>query len=71
MSKSTSSNSSVNSFSKDFSPTELAEIKEAFQMFDIDGGGTSLHYWEHGIRHLGLQVYTCIQFARPLVLTMC
>lgn len=48
MSKSVSSNSSVNSYSKDFSATELAEIKEAFAMFDIDGGGT----WclEHGIR---------------------
>jgi Ca2+-binding EF-hand superfamily protein len=40
MSKSVSSNSSVNSYSKDFSATELAEIKEAFAMFDIDGGGT-------------------------------
>lgn len=30
---------SVQSYGKEFSARELAEIKEAFQMFDIDGGG--------------------------------
>jgi len=39
-SSSKSNNSSTDSISKDLSATEMAEIKEAFDMFDIDGGGT-------------------------------
>lgn len=47
--------------SKDFSARELAEIKEAFTMFDIDGGGTFSYYWWLFLRARGIIRGVCME----------